>query len=419
MAERTELFVTCKGIRIVEGDSRNTILDLVISGDMPLSRITSITGLPKSTVFSMLNSMISEGIIQHRIDRSGHRMYSSNALRILNVRSISHLPDISNRRWGPQVSSNNLHNIPRICLLAMLCAPENTGIDCMAAYLDMGICIGHEIIRTHEGNDSDILPRTMDLLKHMGICYIDRVSSIRYEFNLLFVGGMNNSARIMCGLASMTLKTVISYMESIDLQVTSMRPIPYVNGYKVVIKKGHSAFPPNNPFRDMEFSDVPDTDTAFFLAGSNTVFTTGIQTRIIHGLIDGYDNLPKLSSHLGASTSTISANIRRLGQMGLVERVKEGFRFKGMEIMRFQRPRPELSSYSDRCIRMMIEQPHMSHRHMLAYVITNALRLGIDVRPVLHNTGRAMALELYNTDPDITIDSVIDFLKYSAWWTKD
>ena len=100
MEERVSILITPDGACLLSGDRDNLVMDQIAKGDITLARIVKNTGMPKSTVFSILDKLASYGIIDSYLDDDGMRWYTATSSRIINLRKPMLMPDIMERRWN-------------------------------------------------------------------------------------------------------------------------------------------------------------------------------------------------------------------------------------------------------------------------------------------------------------------------------
>jgi DNA-binding transcriptional ArsR family regulator len=138
MEGRVSIVITPDGACLLSGDRDNLVMDQIFRKDATLSRIVRNTGLPKSTVFSILNKLTSDGIVDSYSDEDGMRWYRATSVRAINLHKPMIMPDIMERRWNRHASRGSLETIPKICYMALMSAPESSGVDTSPLYLNLG-----------------------------------------------------------------------------------------------------------------------------------------------------------------------------------------------------------------------------------------------------------------------------------------
>lgn len=420
MDERCEIYMTPDGVHLVSGNVRNLILDMIIYGGTSISNIVSETGIPKSTVFSNINKLASEGLIRPSVDEDGGRIYRSDAIRVITFCKKEYIPDIVNRRWDMQMSPRYFDDTSRMCLVAMLAASKSTGVDCLPAYLHMGMCLAEEIIRMEDRPIDDVLEFVIWYLRESGVCHVEAISRSEYLLRTSLSSGVAAEVgELMCTMGAVMIAKVLTSM-SVDRQLLcGFEETEQKGTYHAIIGTGHSVLPPNNKMTGSDRSMPDDGWPRIYLGDYGAVYVTGLQSHIIDALGNGLRNLPSIASYLNMPLSTVSFNLRRLNEMGLVERTRNGFVSNGLECTRWCRPRPEVHEHTVQAVRDMATRPRDAHRYFLFFTILDALENGMDMRPLVVNTGRALAIMFCSRLKEPTVEYTMDNLCNYAWWFED
>ena len=420
MEERVSILITPDGACLLSGDRDNLVMDQIAKGDITLARIVKNTGMPKSTVFSILDKLASYGIIDSYLDDDGMRWYTATSSRIINLRKPMLMPDIMERRWNRHISSDMSEPIPKICYMALMSAPESSGVDTSPIYLDLGRRLGEEIVRT--SRPSEAVGSAMSFLKHAGMCDIKYVGKGREEHtfqvtfkNLLF----DKSARLVCCTVASLMKTLLNIVNGTDLDIRSIKPVPYTTVYEIVLSTYGRMFPEGKPFDDVPSVGPVGNRPQMYMTDNGAECITGIQSQIMDLMMHRCTMQKDLAHMLGVPTSTVSFNMRRLIERGLVERDKQGYRVIATPSVKWCEPQRMYRHVTDMYIRRCISEPDYIHRYLLAFSITNGMRMGIDIRPVLYNTGAALAHILISHIPDADLDAMMKIVDSNHYWIQD
>ena len=420
MEERVSIVITSDGACLLSGDKDNLVMDQIVEGDTTLSRIVRNTGLPKSTVFSILGKLTSDGMIDSYSDDEGMRWYRAISSRAINLQKPMLMPDIMERRWNRRVSTDMSEPIPKICYMALMSAPESSGVDTTPIYLDLGQRLGEEILMASP--PSKAIESVMSFLRHTKMCDVKYAgkSVEEHTFQVMFKNLLlDKSARLVCCTVASIMRTVLNRVNGSDLDIQSIKPIPYTTVYEIVLSANGHMFPRNRRLDDVPIEGPVGNRPQLFITEEGPVCVTGIQAQMMEHMMKGYISQKDLAHELGVPTSTVSFNMKKLIGCKLVERDKEGCKVIATPSVRWCEPQHRYRLATDVYIHRCVSEPDSIHRHLLSYSITNGIRIGLDIRPVMYNTGAALAHILISHRPDSDLNEIMKLLDSNSYWIKD
>lgn len=353
------------------------------------------------------------------IDDRGRKVHATDSIRVLSLVNIDTVPDLVNRRWTTQFEPGYASDTPRLCFLAMLSSSENTGIDTIVSYMGMGEELGRKYVETYAGSCNNLLDDSIGFLEDADICTISINPENGSVFDIIMPTDIDCKAtRLIGGLVASYLRYILSVIHDKRLEICSMDVLGN-SSIQATIGEGASIFPPNNKLSNIIEESPRDGWPAIYLSDRGAVYVNGTQAHMLDILAQRCCSLAEMADLMGMPTSTTSFHLNRLGQYGLVDRTRNGFASKGYLCIRMCEPMKALSDEIRWYLGMAVTQPDDIHRHFLSYVITNTLWIGMDLRPILCNTARALAIKLCEYLEEVSFDSVLKHLNYNAWWFRD
>lgn len=419
MEDTYEIFITRNGTAAVTGETKNAVLNAILSEPSSLAKIVSVTKLPKSTVFSILNKFLTEGLIQCEtspVDNS--KVYSSDSVRLMSFRKPEKLKfDLVASRWGSERNIDRMGDISRICFITFLSAAEFTGVDLMPLFVDLGSQIGKKLV---EKCNSDCIETVNKFLKISQLADVQSVEKNPFSISVIFPTlSSSGASRVMGGfIASIYTETINGFLGT-NYKICSLKISSRFDGCHFVIKDGPGIFQPNNSLRDISFKIDNSRTPSLYISENGVQCVSGLQEKILITMSKGKTNLADIAASVDAPVSTVSFNLDRMGKMNLVKRNSNGFVLCSIPCMSWKGPNQELIELCDKYIANIAETPEYAYRYMVWFIIVNAMRLGMDNKVVLYNTARSMAKLEYDSLESPPLEDMIDYLKCSANWTKN
>lgn len=414
------LYLTSRGASIVSGESKKAVLNIIITEPCSLSKIVSITKLPKSTVFSILNKFLADGLVQYEVASDGiGKIYSSNSVRLMSFdRSEDISFNLTSSRWGPECNLESLEEVPHICFITIMSAAGFSGVDLMPLYLDFGSQIGKTIIKDIQ--PSNCIQAINDFMKTSQIANIQSIDETAFSIDVLFpILSSQYATRMMGGFVGAIYNEAVNKAFNKNCRICSLKVNAHLDGCHIVIKDGTGIFPPNNSLHMMSFEIASNGTPALYICEKGVECVSALQEKILSSMAEGNTTLAEISTSIDSPLSTISFNLDRMGKLGLVKRASNGFVLSSIPCLVWKNPKNELSKLCDRYIASIAEDPENAYRYMICFVITNALRLGMDNRKVIYNTAKSLARFEYDALGSPPIEEVMDYLRNTARWTRD
>lgn len=415
-----ELFITGRGATVVSGESKSAVLNVILTEPCSLAKIVSTTKLPKSTVFSILNKFLAEGLIQYSVPEDGAgKIYSSDSVRLMTFKKPEdHSFSMSAVRWGPECSIDSLGNLSHICFVTTLSAAEFTGVDLMPLYVDFGLQIGKTIVR--DLKPSDCIQAVNDFIKKSRIADVQSIEKTVFSVDVIFpILSSPGATRVMGGLVGSIFNEAVNKAFNRKCKICSLKINARSNGCHIVIKDGAGIFPPNNSLHQASFDAVANNTPALYICEKGVECVSSLQEKILSSMADGKITLASISETIDSPLSTVSFNLDRMGKLGLVKRVPDGFALTSVPTLVWKGPNEELTELCDECVELIAKEPENAYRYMTWFVIANALRLGMDNRKVLYNTAKSLAKFEYNALGSPPIEEIMDYLRNTANWTRN
>lgn len=414
------LYLTSRGASVVSGESKKMVLNAILTEPCSLAEIVSSTKLPKSTVFSILNKFISEGLIQYDVSSDGvGKIYRSDSVRIMTFNKPENLSfNLTSSRWGPECNLESLKDISHICFVTILSAAEFTGVDLMPLYLDFGSQIGKTLIKDVE--PSKCIQTVNEFMKKSQIANIQSIDEMAFSIDVLFpILSSKDATRVMGGFVGAVYNEAVNKTFDKSCKICSLKINARFDGCHIVIKDGVGIFPPNNSLHMMSFKAVSNGTPALYICEKGVECVSVLQEKILSSMAKGNTTLAEISASVDSPLSTVSFNLDRMGKLGLVKRVPNGFALNSIPCLVWKDPKNELSKLCDHCVDLIVKDSENAYRYMIWFVISNALRLGMDNRKVIYNTAKSLAKFEYNALGSPPMEEFIDYLRNTARWTRN
>lgn len=419
MEDTYEIFITSSGTAAVTGETKNAVLNAVLTEPSSLAKIVSVTKLPKSTVFSILNKFLAEGLIQCETSSTDNgKIYSSDSVRLMSFKKPEKLKfDLVTSRWGSERNIDRMGDIPRICFITFLSAAEFTGVDLMPLFTDLGSQIGKKLV---ERPNSDCIETINKFVKTSQLADVQSVERNPFSISIIFPAlSSAGASRVMGGFIASIYVEAINESLGTNYKICSLKINSRFDGCHFVIKDGPGIFQPNNSLHDISFKVDNSRTPSLYISENGVQCVSGLQEKILLTMAEGKLNLADIAASVDAPLSTISFNLNRMGKMNLVKRDSNGFALCSVPCMSWKGPNQELIGLCDKYIANVVETPEYAYRYMVWFIIVNAMRLGMDNKTVLYNTARSIAKLEYDSLESPPLEDMIDYLRCSANWTKN
>jgi hypothetical protein len=111
--------------------------------------------------------------------------------------------------------------------------------------------------------------------------------------------------------------------------------------------------------------------------------------------------------------------MRRLIDRGLVACDRDGYRIIAIPSVKWCEPQRRYRTITDMYLHRCLSEPDSIHRHLLSFIILNGIRIGMDIRPVMYNTGDALAHGLLSHLPDLDLDDIMEVISSDPNWLQE
>ena len=311
MAERAvdpfEIFITRKGPALISGVNRVAIIRSVISNSeynskvVELCNITADTKLPKSSVFSALEDMVSKGVLKYATV-SGKKGYAIDSYRIL--RTIE--PQLQYAEFADDIVENAPagYGFNRLMYDYVATAALTHGMDLTPIAKTIGNDFGRIIVKRQPDREA-AMRLLIDSYGSMGIANISIVSrlplTIVVEFHLESITG--ELARIMAAFVLSSFAYILS--EETPLRIGSYS----VEGGKVTGTFVERLTKDDFEIIPYDFKYDDDADTDFMMYISKTGAYRSIENPLGLAIMDVMSSTVPMSS--AEITKALDQSVRK------------------------------------------------------------------------------------------------------------
>ena len=416
-AEPFEIFITRKGPALISGNNRVEIIRSVISNSeynsrvVELCNITADTKLPKSSVFSALEDMVSKGILKYST-KSGKKGYKIDSFRILRT--------IEPQERYTDFATDIVHNAPegysfnRMMFEYVATASLAHGMDVTPVIKTVGYDFGRKLTENHP-DMQEALDALIKLYEDTGIAKTTIVSrlplTVEIEFHLKSITG--ELARIMSTFILSSMAYLFSKETPLRIGDVTEKDNKVTGTFMERLSKDDFEI---IPF-DFKYDDDVDTDFMMYISKSGAY--RSIENPLGLAIMDVISPTVPMSSaeitkaldpSVRKPQSSVLFYLEKMIDMGLVTEmeIKGKRRFVKCAINVYDWFSPEGFSYEKNKVAIGFDgNESVMFGNILTYCSIRLASLNMSVGPVIRYIASAIAKALCEISGSRTIESVM------------
>ena len=416
-AEPFEIFITRKGPALITGANRVEIIRSVISNSeynskvVELCNITADTKLPKSSVFSALEDMVSKGILKYS-PVSGKKGYAIDSFRIL--RSVEPQGQYSDFAKDIVANVPEEYSFYRMMFEYVVTASLVHGMDITPVLKTVGYDFGRKLTDLHPDR-KEALEAAIKLYNDMGVAVIEVVSrlplTVEIDFHLKSVTGK------LASLLSAFILSSFAYIFSGD---TPLRIADVTESDGKITGRFAERLSENDfEIIPYDFQDDEGVDTDFMMYISKSGAYRSIENPLGLAIMDVMSSTVPMSSaeitkaldqSVRKPQSSVLFYLEKMIDMGLVTEmdIKGKRRFVKCATNLYDWFSPDGFHYNDNKVHMAFTgNESVMFGNILTSCVTRLLSLNMSLEPVIKYIASSIANAICDTSDKKTIESVM------------
>jgi hypothetical protein len=412
-----EVFITSHGAVLMEGKTKTVILDAILSGYGTLSEISTSQSIPKSTVFSVTNKLIDEGVISY-VENGSERRLRCNAARILFSSEVDKEAkkylEYKDDSWMEQPQS-------KLVVLHLILSAQSNGVDISPLTVEMGRCIGTTIVNKIGATSIDRgLGEVCRFLSETDLADATVISLFPLKIKVRAREVLSRSSttvilKMVGGIVSSFMSTSTGVNQSVidavhsddDWNMVTMT-FGYPSPGKEKLKSNASRYHSLTPYGAAEDFEIYINDKEFVPVSGKTPLAIS-KLLLEHSMTSG-----ELSKAVGVPQSTILFNLKNMMSADLVKTKKRNgknvFISCSRPAIKWLESKEYLYLKAESYLDLAWDDRANASRHILFFILLNATAIGMDLSYAIGNLARIFADWLVESRPNTSMDALMEFM---------